>query len=120
MKGDVIKRDCLLMIFVKNPELGKVKTRLAETLGDQKALDVYKSLLQHTRLVAAGVNADKAVFYHEHIEEADLWSDPQFSDATHSSRYTLSPLSQRKIHPSNLDENSRLVSAQDLQIQAHS
>ena len=78
MKGDIIKRDCLLMVFVKNPELGKVKTRLAKTLGDQKALDVYKSLLQHTRLVAAGVNADKAVFYHEHVEETDLWSDPDF------------------------------------------
>ena len=33
----------LLMIFVRNPELGKVKTRLAKTVGDKRALEVYNS-----------------------------------------------------------------------------
>ena len=37
-----------LIIFVRIPELGKVKTRLAKDLGEEKALEVYKKLLQHT------------------------------------------------------------------------
>jgi glycosyltransferase A (GT-A) superfamily protein (DUF2064 family) len=38
----------LLLIFVKNPQPGKVKTRLARTIGDARALEVYKQLLEHT------------------------------------------------------------------------
>ncbi len=37
-----------LLIFTRNPELGKVKTRLAKTIGDVDALQVYKDLLLHT------------------------------------------------------------------------
>ena len=35
-----------LIIFVRNPEIGKVKTRFVNTLGDEKALDIYKELFQ--------------------------------------------------------------------------
>ena len=37
-----------LIIFVKNPALGKVKTRLAKTVGDVNALKIYQYLLYHT------------------------------------------------------------------------
>jgi len=66
------------MIFVRNPELGKVKTRLAASIGDEKALTVYKTLLAHTRVISSLVKADKAVFYHEHIEEDDIWTHDDF------------------------------------------
>ena len=36
-----------LIVFTRNPELGKCKTRLAATIGDQSALDVYRFLLDH-------------------------------------------------------------------------
>lgn len=36
--------DNALIIFIKNPVLGKVKTRLAATVGDVKAFEVYKEL----------------------------------------------------------------------------
>ncbi|TXK49099.1 glycosyltransferase [Pontibacter qinzhouensis] len=56
----------LLIIFARNPEKGKVKTRLAKDLGDEKALAVYKQLLLHTLQVAEQVpTADKAVYYAE-------------------------------------------------------
>ncbi len=51
-----------LIIFVRNPELGKVKTRLAATIGDQKALDIYIRLLAHTRELALSCHCDKYVF----------------------------------------------------------
>ncbi|MDQ3020640.1 MAG: TIGR04282 family arsenosugar biosynthesis glycosyltransferase [Bacteroidota bacterium] len=37
-----------LIIFAKNPVLGKVKTRLAKDTGEEKALEVYKVLLKKT------------------------------------------------------------------------
>ena len=36
-----------LLIFLKYPEPGKVKTRLAKTIGDEKAADVYSILTKH-------------------------------------------------------------------------
>ena len=39
----------LLIIFVRNPELGKVKTRLAKSIGDKTALEIYQFLLQKTK-----------------------------------------------------------------------
>lgn len=51
-----------IIIFVRNPELGKVKTRLASDIGDKKALEVYIKLLEHTRDTISGLAADKFVF----------------------------------------------------------
>lgn len=62
----------LLMVFAKNPELGKVKTRLARTIGDQKALEIYLKLLEHTYAIANKTFADKAIFYSNKIEEFDI------------------------------------------------
>ena len=50
-----------LIIFVRNPELGKVKTRLAATIGNEKALEIYKELLEHTQAITASVHADEFV-----------------------------------------------------------
>lgn len=63
----------LLLIFAKNPELGKAKTRLAKTIGDEKALWVYRELLQHTKKITQDLPTDKVVFYTSFIDENDLW-----------------------------------------------
>ena len=63
----------LLLIFTRNPELGKVKTRLAKTVGDETALEIYKFLLEKTRDVSSKVTSDKAVYYSVKIREHDLW-----------------------------------------------
>ncbi|TXE19313.1 glycosyltransferase [Psychroserpens burtonensis] len=68
-----------LIIFTRNPELGKCKTRLAKTLGDQSALDIYKYLLQHTANISKEVKADRYVFYSENINNDDIWSGAHFS-----------------------------------------
>lgn len=65
----------LLLIFAKNPELGKAKTRLAKTIGDKKALWVYKELLKHAQKITQDLPVDKAVFYTSFIEEDDLWQN---------------------------------------------
>jgi len=67
-----------LIIFTRNPELGKCKTRLAKTIGDESALRVYMHLLRHTVKITESVRADKFVFYSEHIKKNDLWHDDIF------------------------------------------
>lgn len=64
----------LILVFVRNPELGKVKTRLAKTLGDSAALKVYIILLEHTESVLQTISCDKVVYYSEKIQQNDLWS----------------------------------------------
>ncbi|MHA7942944.1 TIGR04282 family arsenosugar biosynthesis glycosyltransferase [Formosa sp. 3Alg 14/1] len=67
-----------LIIFARNPELGKCKTRLAKTIGDENALEIYKMLLQHTAKIAEKVKADQFVYYSEHIHKNDTWDDTNF------------------------------------------
>lgn len=67
-----------LLIFVKNPELGKVKTRLASDVGDEKALAVYLELLKRTEKVTRPLPFDKFVFYSDYIPSNDLFSEKEF------------------------------------------
>ncbi|PIQ48926.1 MAG: glycosyltransferase [Cytophagales bacterium CG12_big_fil_rev_8_21_14_0_65_40_12] len=69
----------LLIIFVKNPELGRVKTRLAATVGDQAALNIYKRLLDRTKQITSALPFDKTVFYDRILDEEDLWNAKGFT-----------------------------------------
>jgi rSAM/selenodomain-associated transferase 1 len=60
-----------LIIFAKNLLHGKVKTRLAATVGHNKAMDVYQQLLQHTIAVAGRLPVDKLLFYSHFVEAAN-------------------------------------------------
>ena len=68
----------LIIVFVRNPELGKVKTRLSKTIGDKDALKIYTILLKHTESVLHRVSSYKVVYYSEEIQYNDLWSDTQY------------------------------------------
>lgn len=74
------KRD-LLIVFIKNPLLGKVKTRLANTVGDEKALTVYTILLRHTLEITKQLFCDKIVCYSDFVPPLDDWSSAGFSQA---------------------------------------
>ncbi len=67
-----------LILFIRNPELGKVKTRLAQTLGDEQALRIYMELLRHTRNLAMTVEARRYLFYSHFIDEKDNWPASHF------------------------------------------
>ncbi len=68
-----------LIIFVRNPVAGKVKTRIAKVIGDEKALKVYQLLLNHTQQVTLNLNCRKFVYYADQIDEHDLWSTPGYT-----------------------------------------
>lgn len=58
-----------IIIFQKNAELGKVKTRLAKDLGDHKALEIYKRLCDFTHEVCRKVEVDKFLYYSSYIPQ---------------------------------------------------
>lgn len=68
----------LLLVFTRNPELGKCKTRLAAKVGDQAALDIYTFLLRHTVKITAPLPMDIWVCYSEKIAEPDFWSADRY------------------------------------------
>jgi uncharacterized protein len=66
-----VSKNNLLLIFVKNVVKGHVKTRLAKDIGEERALEIYRLLLQQTLNVAAGAEASKEVWYSSYIENKD-------------------------------------------------
>ena len=64
----------LIMVFVRNPELGRVKTRLAKSIGDQAALETYKILSKHTSKIINEIDSDQLIFYSDKIQDNDVWT----------------------------------------------
>lgn len=70
--------DCCLIIFVKNPELGRVKSRLSREVGDSAALAVYLKLISMIRKTCEPLPFHKMVFYDAYIDHEDQWDDRYF------------------------------------------
>src|SRR5690606_1739225 len=66
--GKLSMKDAALIIFQKEPESGKVKTRLATTIGDAKALATYQLLLKHTHEQVALLDAPVFVYFDKEID----------------------------------------------------
>lgn len=66
-----------LLIFTRNPVPGKCKTRLAATVGEKAALEIYLFLLRHTASVCAALKGvDKLVYFSEPPANDAIW-DPE-------------------------------------------
>ncbi len=74
MNQNNASKDCLI-IFTRNPELGKGKRRLAADVGDEAALEIYKFLLNHTRAITKDLNVAKQVWYSERVHKDDDWDN---------------------------------------------
>lgn len=59
----------LVIVFVKNIELGKVKTRLAKTIGNQAAFEVYTELVSVTEEATKQLTADKRIYFSKSVVE---------------------------------------------------
>ena len=68
-----------LIIFIKNPLEGKVKTRIAATAGDKSALEIYLQLLKITKTIALPLDCHKHLFYSDFIDKRDDWPNELFS-----------------------------------------
>lgn len=70
-----------VIIFLKYPELGRSKTRLAASVGNENALKVYIKLLEHTNLITKNLNLDKFLFYDKVTENKMAWGEPIYQTA---------------------------------------
>lgn len=77
-----MNRENLLIIFARNPILGKVKTRLAREIGNERALEVYLKLLEHTHKVADESDCVKQVYYTDNLDEFGLLDYFKFEKRT--------------------------------------
>jgi len=95
-----------LIIFVKNARRGHVKTRLASSLGEEKALSIYLALCERVRNVSLAFSGNCYVYYSEYIpSEPDVWEDDFFI--------------KRKQHPGS-DLGLRMKTAFDELLPIHS
>lgn len=70
-----MKNKNLIIALTRNPELGKVKSRLAKDIGEVAALEVYIKLLEHTEKTVRHIDADKAIYYSVKVRDNDIWDN---------------------------------------------
>lgn len=70
-----------LIIFIKNPQPGKVKTRLAKDIGDKNALVIYQYLLKHTLQISINIQVNRLLYYDQQIDHQDQWPEKHFQKA---------------------------------------
>ncbi len=69
----------LLIVFVKNIKLGKVKTRLAKTIGNDAAFEVYKHLVLITQKESQKLtNVDRHIYFSDVIIDTKWPRDEKF------------------------------------------
>jgi len=56
-----------LVVFARNPALGKVKSRIAKLLGNEKALKIYHKLLDHTIYLTENSGLPFVIYFSDHI-----------------------------------------------------
>lgn len=66
-----------LIIFAKNPIKGKVKTRIASFIGEDKALEIYKKLLNIAYNNTKSINIDKYLFMTDYPDK-ELFDNSYF------------------------------------------
>ncbi|APY11391.1 hypothetical protein BWZ22_09105 [Seonamhaeicola sp. S2-3] len=64
----------LVIVFVKNAIPGKVKTRLAKTIGNEAAFLVYKELVKITEKALKNLKIDKRIYFSNCVVETE-WTN---------------------------------------------
>lgn len=70
-----------LIIFLKYPELGRSKTRLAKDVGNANALKVYIEILELTHMISKQLYFDKYLFYDKVSANKMPWGDDIYQTA---------------------------------------
>lgn len=86
---NLLKMDAVI-IFIKNPQFGKVKTRLAAIVGNERALEIYHLLMQHTNAITNSLtDFDKYLFYSDFVDEKDIWGNTEYIKSVQFSGHDL-------------------------------
>ena len=65
----------LVIVFVKNIKLGKVKTRLAKTIGNRGAFEVYSELVKVTEKATEDLSIDKRIYFSDAVVDTKWKKD---------------------------------------------
>lgn len=68
----------LLIVFVKNIVLGKVKTRLAKSIGNTGAFNVYKQLFNITQTATLKLDVERHIYFSDVVINASWPNDQKF------------------------------------------
>ncbi len=71
-----------LIIFQKNRIPDQVKTRLAKTIGNEKALEIYDFMVANTHSCAKTANVSSFVYFSHKAEQKELWNYAQVAVQT--------------------------------------
>lgn len=63
-----------LIIFARNPESGKVKSRIAQDTSPEFALNCYRELLAHTLHLGEGISCQRLLFFSDHLPPASEYA----------------------------------------------
>ncbi len=72
------KKNDLLIVFVKNIILGKVKTRLAKSIGAIGAFKIYSELVDITEKATTNITAGKHIYFSDVIISSKWKGDKKF------------------------------------------
>lgn len=67
--------DALVIVFVKNIKLGTVKTRLAKSIGDYGAFEVYTELVKITESATTNLFMDKRIYFSDAVVDSKWPND---------------------------------------------
>jgi rSAM/selenodomain-associated transferase 1 len=67
--------DALVIVFVKNIKLGTVKTRLAKTIGNIGAFEVYSELVKITEKATEQLPIDKRIYFSNAVVDSQWKND---------------------------------------------
>ena len=73
MKNPNTNQQQALIVMTKNPVLGQCKTRLAKTIGDKKALEIYIQLLDYTAKISKEIDVDKYIYSTSELKNTQRW-----------------------------------------------
>ena len=73
----MLKNNPLVLVFCKNQIIGKVKTRLALSIGQKKAFLIYSELVNKTATVVNSLSSEVHIYYSDYIEENDNFDSPK-------------------------------------------
>lgn len=84
----------LIIAFLRVPEPGRVKTRLAATVGDERALDIYERMLKHTMTEILRTGLACAIWYEGTLPEGSALIPHGF----HAEQQCEGDLGERMAH----------------------
>ncbi len=79
-RTEIARKNDALIVFLKVPEKGKVKTRIGDVVGNEKAVDIYRKLLLKTMQTISHLSVQKLLFFAPKPFYLSEWPDQEVQE----------------------------------------